>query len=172
MQHSRTVSLEPSIPVDEAHQDEKLHDPEDLSEMLNELRVLQPGAQLLTAFLITLPFNDGFAKIVTIEKWAFMATFVCSLISLVLLSAPAVQHRLLRPLVDRQRFKCIATKEILAGAVALSLALVLAAFLVISEVFGHVVGSGVALLLGGVIALFWWIFPWLWHGQTSRRDNG
>ncbi|MGC8035720.1 DUF6328 family protein, partial [Salmonella enterica] len=36
----------------------------DLSDLLNELRILLPAAQLLTAFLITLPFNSGFSQIV------------------------------------------------------------------------------------------------------------
>lgn len=52
------------------------HDDGDLTEILNELRILLPGAQLLTAFLITLPFNSGFRQIVTAEKWVFMATFI------------------------------------------------------------------------------------------------
>lgn len=34
------------------------HDPADLGDMLQELRVLLPGAQMLTAFLILLPFRS------------------------------------------------------------------------------------------------------------------
>ena len=60
--------------------------------MLGELRVLLPSAQLLSAFLITVPFNSGFANIVASEKTVFLATFTLSILSLVLLSAPAVQH--------------------------------------------------------------------------------
>lgn len=74
------------------------HDDGDLSEMLNELRILLPGSQMLTSFLIVLPFSGGFRHIVHVEKLVFFATFVCSLVSFVLLSAPAIQHRLLRPL--------------------------------------------------------------------------
>ncbi|MGC5083434.1 DUF6328 family protein, partial [Escherichia coli] len=82
-----------------------------LSDLLNELRILLPAAQLLTAFLITLPFNSGFSQIVESEKWIFLATFCCSLTSLVLFAAPAVQHRLLRPLRDRSRFKTLASRQ-------------------------------------------------------------
>ena len=35
----------------------------DLSDLLAELRVLLPSAQTLTAFLIILPFNAGFAQV-------------------------------------------------------------------------------------------------------------
>lgn len=33
-----------------------------LDDMLQELRILLQGAQILTAFLIVLPFNQGFDK--------------------------------------------------------------------------------------------------------------
>jgi hypothetical protein len=90
--------------------------------MLSEMRILLPGAQMLSAFLIILPFNGGFAQIVHSEKLLFLATFFLSLTSLVLLSAPAIQHRLMRPLKDRARFKRMATRQIVAGALALAIA--------------------------------------------------
>jgi hypothetical protein len=97
------------------HADNAGHDETDMTEMLNELRILLPGAQLLNGFLITLPFNSGFREIVEVEKWIFMATFFCSLSSLILFTAPAVQHRILRPLDNRPRFKNLASKQMLAG---------------------------------------------------------
>ena len=47
----------------------------DFSDMLSEMRILLPGAQTLSAFLILLPFNAGFAKIDATEKIVFLATF-------------------------------------------------------------------------------------------------
>src|SRR5215203_1583473 len=82
----------------------------DLSDMLSELRILLPGAQMLTAFLIILPFNGGARQIIQGESQAFLATFFFALTSLVLLSAPAIQHRLMRPLISRERFKRLATR--------------------------------------------------------------
>lgn len=135
------------------------HDDGDLSEMLNELRILLPGSQMLTSFLIVLPFSGGFRHIVHVEKLVFFATFVCSLISFVLFSAPAIQHRLLRPLKNRVRFKHIATCEIVVGSVALSFALILATNLVVSEVFGNTVGIVTSLLMALLIGIGWWLFP-------------
>lgn len=131
----------------------------DFSDMLSEMRILLPGAQMLSAFLIILPFNSGFAQIVHMEKLLFLATFFLSLTSLVLLSAPAIQHRLMRPLKDRVRFKRMATRQIVAGAFALAVALVLGTGLVISEVFGPVVGIGMAVLMAALIICAWWLVP-------------
>jgi hypothetical protein len=134
----------------------------DFSDMLSEMRILLPGAQMLSAFLIILPFNEGFGKIVHMEKLLFLATFFLSLTSLVLLSAPAIQHRLMRPLRDRARFKRIATRQIVAGAFSLAVALVLGTDLVISEVFGPVIGITMAVIMAALILCFWWLMPaWL-----------
>jgi hypothetical protein len=134
----------------------------DFSDMLSEMRILLPGAQMLSAFLVILPFNTGFADIVHVEKQLFLATFFFALASLVLLSAPAVQHRVMRPLKNRARFKRIATRQIVAGAFSLGIALVLGTDLVISEVFGPVVGIVMSAIMAALIVCVWWLMPaWL-----------
>ncbi|OFA04401.1 DUF6328 family protein [Duganella sp. HH101] len=139
----------------------------DFSDMLSEMRILLPGAQMLSAFLIILPFNGGFAQIVHAEKLLFLATFFLSLTSLVLLSAPAIQHRLMRPLRDRARFKRMATRQIVAGALALAVALVLGTDLVISEVFGATVGAVMAAIMALLIVGAWWVLPMLWKRSAG-----
>lgn len=139
--------------------DEEEEDDGDFSDMLSEMRILLPGAQMLSAFLIILPFNTGFAHIDHTEKLLFLATFFLALTSLVLLSAPAIQHRLMRPLKDRARFKRVATKQIVAGSFALAIALVLGTDLVISEVFGATVGMVMAGIMAALIAVAWWLMP-------------
>lgn len=141
------------------YEDEDKEGDGDFSDMLSEMRILLPGAQMLSAFLIILPFNQGFAKIVHMEKLLFLATFFFALTSLVLLSAPAVQHRIMRPLKDRERFKHIATRQIVAGAFSLAIALVLGTDLVISEVFGSTVGLAVAAVMAVLILIVWWLMP-------------
>lgn len=131
----------------------------DLSDLLSELRILLPGAQMLTAFLIILPFNGGFAKIVQAEKVVFLATFFLSMTSLVLLSAPAIQHRIMRPLNDRERFKRVADRIMMAGALTLALAFVLGTNLVISEVFGHIAGIVACTIMAVLIIVMWWVMP-------------
>lgn len=140
-------------------QEDDDEDDGDFSDMLSEMRILLPGAQMLTAFLIILPFNGGFARIVHSEKLLFLATFVLSLTSLVLLSAPAVQHRIMRPLKDRARFKRVATKLMVSGSLTLAIALVLGTDLVISEVFGAKVGLITSGLVALLILVVWWWMP-------------
>ncbi|NVM75165.1 putative membrane protein [Duganella sp. SG902] len=145
----------------------------DFSDMLSEMRILLPGAQMLSAFLVILPFNSGFAQIVHVEKQLFLATFFFALTSLVLLSAPAIQHRLMRPLKDRVRFKRVATRQIVAGAFALAIALVLGTVLVISEVFGTTVGLIMAVVMALLIVGVWWLLPmYLKRAMRHSREGG
>lgn len=137
----------------------------DLTDMLSELRVLLPSAQLLSAFLITVPFSSGFAAIMAAEKGVFIATFVLAVASLVMLSAPAVQHRLIRPLIDRPHFKRLATRQIVIGSITLALALVLVTQLVLSAVFGHELGNIAAGGIATLIVLLWWVLPKMYRSR-------
>ena len=145
---------------DEGLSDEERGGDADLSDLLQELRVLLPGAQTLTAFLIILPFNSGFADIQRGERYVYIATFLCSIASLVLFAAPAAQHRIQRPLRDREAFKHRANMLVVAGLVPLSLALILATQLVLDEVLridwlAWVAAGAVAAL----ILAIWWVAP-------------
>ncbi|MBY0367106.1 DUF6328 family protein [Roseateles puraquae] len=139
----------------------------DLTDMLGELRVLLPTAQLLSAFLIAVPFAPGFKSIVQAEKNVFLATFMLSVAALVLFTAPAVQHRLMRPLRRRADFKARASRQMLVGAALLAIALVLATQFVLSEVLGHTVGNVAAAVIGTLIGLMWLLVPLTWNRKQS-----
>ena len=134
---------------------------EDMSELLQELRILLQGSQVLTAFLIILPFNQLFDKLNTFEKYIYLATFLCAITCLVLFTAPATQHRLVRPLINRVEFKHLATRLVIIGLIPLSLALVLVVQLVVSQV----VSFEASFVVAGIFALgllgIWWIYPLL-----------
>lgn len=139
---------------------------DDLGDLLQELRVLLPGTQTLTAFLIILPFNASFSEIQHEEKLIYLATFFCSVCSLVLFTAPAAQHRLQRPLRDREGFKTTATRLMIAGLVPLSAAITLSTFLVITRVLGQDwfawAAAGIVAVL---ISIIWWLYPIRRHRQ-------
>jgi hypothetical protein len=130
----------------------------DLSDLLNELRILLPAAQLLTAFLITLPFNSGFSQIVESEKWIFLATFCCSLTSLVLFAAPAVSIVITPSPGSFTLQDASFTPDVMRRGI-LSFALVLASNLVVSQVFGHLRGVWFAMGTGALIFSLWWLLP-------------
>lgn len=139
--------------------DRQANDDPDLNDLLQEMRILLQGAQVLTAFLTIVPFSEGFGRLDQFERMVYLVTFVSSLAGLIFISAPAAQHRLQRPLRDRERFKHFATKMTLVGLGAISVALVLAAQLVSNEVVGFNGSLVVSALVAGTIGVFWWLIP-------------
>lgn len=155
--------------IQQAQDDREDHD---LSDMLQELRILLQGVQVLTAFLIVVPFSEGFARIDQVEKWVYLVTFVAAITGLVFVSAPAAQHRLQRPLRDRIGFKHFATRMILVGMGAFSVALTLAAQLVSNEVVGFGPSIAVAGFVAVVIGTVWWLLPVLAkHGGGTNPST-
>ena len=140
------------------NEEDKEDDP-DFNDLLQENRIFLQGAQVLTAFLTILPFNEGFEKVNDTEKWLFLVTFMCSLTSLVLFTAPAAMHRLARPVQHRERFKDLATRLIVIGLVPASLALALYAQIVTSAVMGEPLSWIVAGVVAAIIGVLWWVIP-------------
>jgi len=65
----------------------------ELSELLNELRVALPGVQVLFAFLLAVPFQQRFTDVTVFQRDVYYGTLLMSALSIVLLIAPAAQHR-------------------------------------------------------------------------------
>ena len=65
------------------------------SGLLQELRVAQTGVQLLTGFLLTLPFQQRFTQLDGVMRTVYLVTVACSIGATVLLVAPVSMHRLL-----------------------------------------------------------------------------
>jgi len=132
---------------------------EDLTDLLNEIRLLLPGTLLLVAFLIALPFNSGYTRVSQFDNAVYVAMFLCAILSLLLFAAPAAQHRLMSPLRDRAAFKRSVNRQVIIGLIPLSAAITLASYLVISDVIGALAAAIVAGIVGMAIAMLWWVLP-------------
>jgi predicted membrane channel-forming protein YqfA (hemolysin III family) len=135
----------------------------ELIELLNELRVLLPGVQVLFAFLLTVPFTNQFTKITNEQKQIFFATFICTAAATALLIAPSAYHRLRWRQFDKAQMLATANRLSIGGMVFLTIALVGAVFLVTDLLFHWTA----AVLVTAAVALF---FGWFWWGlPLSRR---
>ncbi len=141
-------------------------DPNNMSELLQELRIVLQGAQLLTGFLIVLPFSERFSSISRFEKGMFLAALLSTLTSLILFSAPAIHHRLQRPLKNRIQFKNYVSRMMVLGTVPLWLGVALATQLAVSEIVDEAVGIVVAVLVASTSAFVWWIAPRLFPNRA------
>jgi uncharacterized protein DUF6328 len=64
-------------------------------ELLNELRVIQPGVQVLFAFLLMVPFTQRSPDLDDVETGVFFMTLLCTAVATALLIVPSAHHRIL-----------------------------------------------------------------------------
>jgi Kef-type K+ transport system membrane component KefB len=135
----------------------------ELIEFLNELRVALPGVQVLFAFLLIVPFSNGYAKMTGLQKDVYFLTFLCTAAASAFLIAPSAQHRLRWREFDKDRLLIVANRQAIAGAALLALAMSGATFLVTDVLFE---ATSAAIVTGFVAALF----AWLWFGWPLLRE--
>lgn len=64
-------------------------------ELLQEIRVSQTGVQILTGFLLTVPFSDRFEDLTDLQRTVYLAVLTGAVITTGLVVAPAAFHRAL-----------------------------------------------------------------------------
>ncbi len=128
----------------------------ELNELLQELRSLIPGAEVLFGFLLAIAFTREFASLENPERYVYYATLLCTGIALVLYLAPAAHHRLRFREGDKDYLLRKANREVIAGTVASSLALTGVIFLVSERVFGTTEAVVASIAFFGFAAWRWW----------------
>ena len=139
----------------------------ELIELLQELRIVIPGVQVLFAFLLTVPFNQGFAKLATVQRGVFFATLLCTAAATALLIAPSAHHRILfRRGVREKRLEIGNTLAIL-GLVFLVPAMVGVMFVITDLAFGLTAALIVTVVMALGFLLLWFILPLPYRGNSK-----
>jgi len=133
-----------------------------LGDLLQELRVAFPGVQFLFAFLLVVPFQQGWVDVDETEKVVYFIALVLTAISSVCFIAPTARHRLrfregdLEWVVESANRLAVLGLICLGGAIAAVLLLV--TMVVFSDVFAVIVCALIALLI-----------VWTWFGAPLVR---
>src|SRR3954465_4321539 len=133
-----------------------------LIELLQEVRVVQTGVQVLFAFLLTVPFSSRFDEITNFQKGAYFAALVGTAAASVLLIAPTSVHRLLFRRGQKEYMVDLSNRLAIGGLLSLAIAMV-AAMLLVSDVM---FGMTVAIVIGVATAL---AFGFVWAVLPLRR---
>ncbi|MYW06135.1 DUF6328 family protein [Streptomyces sp. SID3343] len=139
----------------------------ELNELMQGLRVAIPGVQFMFAFLLTVPFAQGFAKVTEFQRDVFLVALISTLLSSVFFIAPAVQHRMLFRGGAKDVLLHRSNRYGIAGAAALSVAMTSAVMLVVDYLFGRAWSLSVAIPLAVLIGWVWLLEPVI----TRKRRN-
>ncbi|SJM49170.1 DUF6328 family protein [Gulosibacter sp. 10] len=138
-------------------------------DVLQELRVLQTGTQILTAFLLALAFQPSFDRLDGSQRAFYLVLVVMAALSTIIALTPVAVHRFLFRRGQKQRTVALGNRMLLASLVMLS-ALVLG---VVAFVFDIVAGREAAIIvaavLGGLVLLCWAALPGVMRASARRH---
>jgi amino acid transporter len=131
----------------------------ELIELLNELRVALPGVQVLFAFLLAVPFANGFPKLSSLDRDIFFVAFIATALSTVLLIAPSSYHRLRWRQHDKERMLVLSNGLTIAGLALLAVAITCTVFVITDFLFHHAWAAFFTALVALAFLVFWYGLP-------------
>jgi len=141
----------------------------ELGELLEEIRVLLPGVELLFAFLLILPFTERFHEISGREEIAYLVSFLATSAATALLTAPTTFHRLRFREGDKEAMLRLANRQVIVASVLIAVSTSLAVYLIVHVVQGGTLAAIIAAGNAAFFVVFWFVVP-LIRRATDQRD--
>lgn len=134
--------------------------------LLQELRVLLPGVQILVAFLLTAPFASGFSQLDELGRDLYGVALASGVMAVIVLVAPTVFHRVgpRQSRVDRLEW---GVRLVRVGLVLFAVSLLSGVVLIWRFVFGGTPAVPVAALGAAAMLVIWVVLPRGLHRETT-----
>jgi hypothetical protein len=139
----------------------------ELIELLNELRVALPGVQVLFAFLLVLPFQQGFAEISDADRGVYITALIASAIAAALLIAPSMYHRLNFRRQVKEQMLFDSNKLAVSGILLTGIGVACSIFLIVDVVLGEIPAIVATAATALVYALVWLALPLARRGERE-----
>lgn len=142
------------------------------NELLQEIRVMQTGSQILAAFLIILPFQQRFDDLEGFQIGWYLGLLLLSLLIVAILLTPVSVHRVHFRKRVKDEMVSVAARLLKVGLVLLAFALAGVAVLIFDFVIGDLAAAiaGSATLLAGLFLIV--VLPRLvLRNREDREDH-
>ena len=133
----------------------------ELIELLNELRVVLPGVQVLFAFLLAVPFSQRFGQLDERQRGVFFLAVLATAFASIFLIAPSAHHRIQWRQYDKELLLRRANRLAITGTVCLAVAIVAVVYLITDIVYGSESAIAAAAVAG--------MTGWTWFGYPLTR---
>ncbi|MGA5820046.1 DUF6328 family protein [Kitasatospora sp. NPDC094028] len=131
-----------------------------LVELLQELRVLQTGVQIVFAFLLGVAFTPRFAELSDGQQDIYVTTLLLAVLASAVFATPVALHRGLFRHPGKERIVRVSVRIAQLGLVLLASALSGAVLLVLDVVLGGLAAVLLTALVALVFAGLWFVLPW------------
>ncbi|MFJ7912935.1 DUF6328 family protein [Kitasatospora sp. NPDC096204] len=139
-----------------------------LVEMLQELRVLQTGVQIVFAFLLGVAFTPRFTQLTDAQQDIYVATLLLSVVAAAVLATPVALHRGLYHHPGKQRIVTVSVRIAQVGLLLLACALTGAVLLVLDVVLGTAPAVPITCAIALIFAVLWFLLPWAVRRSAAR----
>ena len=130
-------------------------------ELLNELRVANTGIQVMFAFLLVVPFQQGWTHVDGFERTVYFVTLLLVALAAFLLMAPSIHHRVLFRRGEKRFLVEVGNRFAIAGGVCLAFGFVGILLLISDVVVGAAAPGIVAGLALVTVVTLWFVVPLL-----------
>jgi hypothetical protein len=139
------------------------------TELVQELRSTQTGVQVLTGFLLAVPFTDQFDELDHVERTAYLIVLACAVSATMAVLAPIAYHRLLFRRGRRPWLVETANKIARAGLVLAALTMCGVVFLAFDLTLNRAAGVVASLAAFSAYVVLWVIVPLRAHPPAGWR---
>jgi hypothetical protein len=139
-------------------------------ELLQEMRVVQTGVQILFAFLLTLAFTDRFTDISPVQRATYVVTLMAATAATAFLIGPVAFHRIVFRHSQKDDLVRTAHRMALAGLGCLLVAMVGAVLLILDVTLGQPAAAYFAVAVAAFFLLWWVVFPLVSRTQDEQDD--
>ena len=136
-----------------------------INQLLEESRIVLPGAQALLGFQFAAYLTDSFDRLPEGSKLVHTASLLLIALAVILLMTPAPLHRIVYDGEEDPGFNRSATRLVLAAMVPLALELVGELYVVLARIGGGTVG-----VVTAVVAILAFLGAWFGYPLLVRRN--
>ncbi|WP_433263392.1 DUF6328 family protein [Micromonospora vinacea] len=136
------------------------------ADLLQELRVAQTGVQILFAFLLTLPFSNGFTETTEFQRDVYIVALLAAAAATALIISPVAFHRALFRQGRKPELVRFAHRMASGGLAFMLIAMVSAVLLITDFVLDRPIAFVLSALAGIWFLTFWVALPF------ARRNWG
>jgi MFS family permease len=138
------------------------------ADLLQELRVVQTGIQILFAFLLTLPFSNGFPRATQFQKDVYVVALLAAAFSTAMIIAPVAFHRALFRQGRKPELVRYAHRMLTGGLVFLLISMVSSVLLVTDFILSRPVAWTLSAVAAAWFLGLWAAFPWYRHNWIDE----
>jgi hypothetical protein len=141
------------------------------ADLLQELRVVQTGVQLLTGFLLTLPFQARFEQLTAYEQTVYLITVALSVAATGFLIDSVSLHRVLFRRHAPELMVAVSHRLAIIGLALLGGAIVGVVLLIFDVVAGTATGIVAAAAALVLLVSLWAGLPWIARTGTTTQPS-